>query len=115
MESTEDDLAPVAESFHDEVPITFKVSLTMSKHTRDLLATVRDKLNDRAGQAVLDTNDVIRLALVGATRYQDPDGVSDAESDERLAPLFEELARTVRADENLRADRTSPESAERPD
>jgi hypothetical protein len=114
MESPEEDLAAVAESFHEEVPTTFKVSLTMSKHTRDLLATVREEANDRAGQAVLDTNDVIRLALVGATRYQDPEGVSDAES-ERLAPLFEELARTVRADENLRADRSWPESTERPD
>ncbi|MFB6109541.1 MAG: hypothetical protein ABEJ60_01530 [Halodesulfurarchaeum sp.] len=46
MDSDGSEIEPLVESIHEEVPITFKVSLTMSKHTRDLLAEIRDAINE---------------------------------------------------------------------
>ncbi|WP_251344164.1 hypothetical protein [Haloplanus halophilus] len=74
-----DDAARTVRQFHEETPHAVSVSVTLSTHTREVLSAVRDDLNDRAGEPILDTNDVVRLALEGAARYHDraPDDGSD--------------------------------------
>ncbi|MGM0370934.1 MAG: hypothetical protein ACQEQJ_00320 [Halobacteriota archaeon] len=99
MAADHSEIGETVATLHEEVPRTVQVSLTMSKDTRDLLAEIRDQLNESAETPVLETNDVIRLALVGATRYDDLDVSSS--NDDRLAPLLETLATAVRADPNL--------------
>jgi hypothetical protein len=97
-------LGDAAESFHADVPITFKSWLTMSTYTRDLLAEIRDAINEAAGEPVFETNDVIRLALVGARRYEAllADPTVDVDPDaEPTKPLLEALATAVDADESI--------------
>jgi len=43
----------------------------MSIATRDRLGEIRDALNDRLGESLLDTDDVVRLALHGAAAYHE--------------------------------------------
>ncbi|MFC4542978.1 hypothetical protein ACFO5R_13705 [Halosolutus amylolyticus] len=65
----DDDIASAASRFHEDVPHQFQVSLTMSIQTRDRLRAIQDALNDSVGERVFTTNDVMRIALLGASRY----------------------------------------------
>ncbi|WP_265108731.1 hypothetical protein [Halosolutus halophilus] len=66
---TDDEIAAAATRFHEDVPHQFQVSLTMSIQTRDRLRAIQDELNDSVGERVFTTNDVMRIALLGADRY----------------------------------------------
>lgn len=105
MDGDESDIVRQARAFHDEVPHELQISLSMSKHTRDLLREIRDKLNDRAGEPVLDTNDVVQLSLVGAARYYEvteDDGREPSDGDrESVRPLMATLRDAVEADEDI--------------
>ncbi|GAB6862332.1 hypothetical protein ACFR97_07390 [Haloplanus litoreus] len=72
-----DDVARQARQFHEETPHAVSVSVTLSTHTRGVLSEIRDELNDRAGEPILNTNDVVRLALEGASRYHERAPASD--------------------------------------
>jgi len=51
------------------------------------LSAIRDDLNDRAGEPILNTNDVGRLALRAATRYHDTDPSTGDESRPEIRTL----------------------------
>jgi hypothetical protein len=76
-----EDTARQIRRFHDETPHAVRVSVTLSTETRRVLSAVRDDLNERAGEPVANTNDVVRLALEGAARYHEraPDGGNDSD------------------------------------
>lgn len=87
----DDEFAPVAEQFHEDVAHEFQVSLTMSIETRERLRSIQDELNERAGERLFTTNDVMRIALAGAARYHelasgDLRELEDVDED-RLLPL----------------------------
>lgn len=102
MTRDQPDIGEAVARFHEDVPHQFQVSLTMSMETRDSVSAVRDALNDAAGEQVLTTNDVIRLALVAAARYHafatgeavEPDAVDR----EQLVPLTAAIRRTFEDD-----------------
>lgn len=108
MDGGEADVGRAAASFHDDVPHSFQVSIAMSNHTRDLLAEIRDEVNDRAGEAVLNTNDVVQLALLGSAAYHETaTGQPDSAAvDEQLRPLFRVLHDVVENDEQFDYGRT---------
>jgi len=85
------DVAAAAERFHEEVPLQFQVSLTMSIETRDRLRGICDEVNDSAGERIFDTNDAMRLALEAAARYHalatDENADTDEHDTDRLIPL----------------------------
>lgn len=104
MDSSEAAVARRARAFHDDVPHDFQVSLSMSVHTRELLRTVRDDLNERAGEPILTTNDVVQLALVGAARYHELAADADGDAgDPPLpdGPLLAALHDAVAADDDV--------------
>jgi hypothetical protein len=110
MDSSDADVAQHARAFHDEIPHEFQVSLSMSVHTRELLRTIRDDLNDQAGEPVLNTNDVVQLALLGAARYYDTtaDAGRDPADDDGTdslptpeGPLLPSLYEAVVADDDV--------------
>lgn len=105
MDDAESDIARHARAFHDEVPHELQVSLSMSMHTRDLLREIRDELNDRAGEPVLNTNDVVQLSLVGAARYYEltEDGGHELDEGDResVRRLMATLRDAVETDENV--------------
>jgi len=74
---SDNDVARQVRQFHEETPYAVSVSVTLSTHTRGVLSEIRDELNDRAGEPILNTNDVVRLALEGAARYHDRTSASD--------------------------------------
>jgi hypothetical protein len=63
------DLVRQARRLHDETPHGFRTSTTLSIDTRDRLGEIRDELNGRLDERMLDTDDVVRLALRGAAAY----------------------------------------------
>ncbi|GEM_PF-5082531 len=65
----DDEIASAATRFHEDVPHQFQVSLTMSVQTRDRLRAIQDALNDRVGERLFTTDDVMRIALFGASQY----------------------------------------------
>jgi len=65
------DVARQATRLHDETPHAVRVSVTLSDDTREVLSEIRDELNDRIGESVLNTNDVVQLALRGTARYHE--------------------------------------------
>jgi hypothetical protein len=65
------DIARQVRQLHKETPHAVSVSVTLSTHTRRVLSEIRDDLNGRAGEPILNTNDVVRLALEGAARYHE--------------------------------------------
>lgn len=91
---TDDETATAAERFHEDVSHQFQVSLTMSMETRERLRAIQDELNDCIGERTITTNDVMRIALLGAARYHalatgDLGDLGDLEAvdEERLIPL----------------------------
>lgn len=62
-----------ATRLHDEVPHAVRVSVTLSNDTRELLSEIRDDLNDRADEPILNTNDIVRLALRAGAQYHEAD------------------------------------------
>ena len=101
---TADELATAADRFHEDVPHEFQVSLTMSMETRERLRAIRKRLNDDVGERVFTTNDVMRIALLGAARYNELAAEEDRELDsvdeEQLLPLTEPV-REVLEDEDV--------------
>jgi len=88
---TDDEIATAAERFHEDVSHQFQVSLTMSMETRERLRAIQDELNDCIGERTVNTNDVMRIALLGAARYHalatgDLENL-EAIDEERLVPL----------------------------
>ncbi|WP_338741733.1 hypothetical protein [Haloplanus salilacus] len=76
-----DALTRQATRLHDETPHAVRVSVTLSNDTRELLSEIRDDLNDRAGEPILNTNDVVRLALRAGARYHETEAdPSDADA-----------------------------------
>ncbi|ELY63412.1 hypothetical protein [Natronococcus jeotgali] len=75
----DDDIASAATRFHEDVPHQFQVSLTMSMETRERLRATQEELNDRVGERLFTTNDVMRIALVGASQYH---ALATGETDE---------------------------------
>jgi hypothetical protein len=71
MDERDTDVARQATRLHEETPHAVRVSVTLSNDTRELLSEIRDDLNDRAGESILNTNDVVRLALRGAASYHE--------------------------------------------
>lgn len=69
METNDSEVTAALSRFHEDVPHRFQVSLTMSMQSRELLGTIRDELNETAGEQVATTNDVLQIALLAATRY----------------------------------------------
>lgn len=72
-----------ATRLHDETPHAVRVSVTLSNDTRELLSEIRDDLNASADEPILNTNDVVRLALRAATRYHETDPSDGDASDIR--------------------------------
>lgn len=99
MTGGQSDVGAAANRFHEDVPHRFQVSLTMSMDTRDVLGEIRDELNDEAGARTLTTDDVMRLALVGAARYHalatGDVTETDAVDDEQLVPLTAAIRRAL--------------------
>jgi hypothetical protein len=79
-----DELERQAEQLHEETTHAFRTSVSMSLDTRDTLGAIRDDLNDRIGRAVVDTDDVVRLALRGAARQHE---LADEEDPREIAEL----------------------------
>lgn len=77
MDDHDDAVARQATRLHDETPHAVRVSVTLSNDTRELLSRVRDDLNDRAGESILNTNDVVQLALRAGARYHETDRSED--------------------------------------
>jgi hypothetical protein len=77
MDDHDDAVARQATRLHDDTPHAVRVSVTLSNDTRELLSEIRDDLNDRAGESVLNTNDVVRLALRAGARYHETDPSAD--------------------------------------
>lgn len=75
----DDDIASAATRFHEDVPHQFQVSLTMSMETRERLRATQEELNDRVGERLFTTNDVMRIALLGASQYH---ALATGETDE---------------------------------
>ncbi|TYL36910.1 hypothetical protein CV102_19305 [Natronococcus pandeyae] len=100
----DDEIASAATRFHEDVPHQFQVSLTMSMQTRERLRAIRDELNDSVGERLFTTNDVMRLALLGADRYHAlaSGEVQDLErvDEEQLLPLTAPIREVLEA-ENL--------------
>lgn len=71
MDERDDTVRGQATRLHDETPNAVRVSVTLSNDTRELLSRIRDDLNDDAGEPILNTNDVVRLALRAAARYHE--------------------------------------------
>ncbi len=88
---TDDEIATAAERFHEDVSHQFQVSLTMSMETRERLRAIQDELNDCIGERTVNTNDVMRIALLGAARYHAlaTGDLEDLEAvdEEQLVPL----------------------------
>lgn len=87
-----------ATQLHDETPHAVRVSVTLSNDTRELLSEIRDDLNDRAGESILNTNDIVRLALRAGARYHetDPSNEDTSRSDIRaLTAAIHETMETV--------------------
>ncbi|SEH49818.1 hypothetical protein SAMN05192561_103129 [Halopenitus malekzadehii] len=79
---TADDLERQARRLHEETTHAFRTSVSMSLDTRNTLSAIRDDLNDRIGHTVVDTDDVVRLALQAAARQHElTDGVDRTEDD----------------------------------
>ena len=51
-----DALTRQATRLHEETPHAVRVSVTLSNDTRELLSEIRDDLNDRAGEPILNTD-----------------------------------------------------------
>ncbi|WP_222914503.1 hypothetical protein [Natrinema sp. SYSU A 869] len=88
---TDDEIATAAERFHEDVSHQFQVSLTMSMETRERLRAIQDELNDCLEEQTVNTNDVMRIALLSAARYHalatGDLGDLEAIDEERLVPL----------------------------
>jgi hypothetical protein len=102
-DGTDDEIADAVARFHEDVPHQFQVSLTMSIDTRDDVRAVRDGLNEAVEGRPLTTNDVMRLAMLGAARYHELATGERTELDdldrEQLVPLTGALRRAVATDD----------------
>ncbi|MDG5821219.1 hypothetical protein [Natronococcus sp. A-GB7] len=101
----DEEIAAAATRFHEDVPHRFQVSLTMSVQTRDRLRDIRDDLNERVGEQLFTTDDVVRIALLGADRYHALAASEDRELEpvdsEQLLPLTASVHESVDAERLL--------------
>lgn len=113
MTERQSDVSDAIARFHEDIPHRFQVSLTMSIDTRDDVSDVRDELNDIAGRRAVTTNDVMRLALIAASRYHSlaTDEGADLEAIDRdqLVPLTGVLSGVI--DDEHVLDHSDEESA----